>query len=51
MKVKLKRYGMALAFLFFVVLLMMIGTFGVEMFGEKMSQDMNITMHPKGERL
>ena len=51
MKATLKRYGIALALLFFVIFLMMIGTLGVEMFGEKMSQDMNITMHPKGRQL
>ncbi len=47
----LKRYGMALVFLFLVVVLMLLGTLGVKDFGDKMFQDANITIHPEGERV
>jgi len=47
----LKRYGMALLLLLFVILLMLAGTLGVTSFGEKMFEDANITIQPKGERI
>ncbi len=48
---RLKRYALAMLFLFIVVVLMLLGTLGVEKFGEKMFEDSNITMKPKGERI
>jgi len=48
---KLKRYGMALIFLFLVIILMLIGTLGVKDFGDKMFQDANITIKPQGQRI
>jgi len=47
----LKRYGIALLLLLFVVFLMLAGTLGVTSFGEKMFEDANITIKPKGERI
>jgi len=48
---RLKRYGMAFVFLLLVVILMLLGTLGVKSFGDKMFEDVNVTMHPKGERI
>jgi hypothetical protein len=42
---------MALLLLLFVILLMLAGTLGVTSFGEKMFEDANITIQPKGERI
>ncbi len=44
---------MALLFLFLVIFLMMLGTLGVEDFGDRLLKDSHIdtTMKPKGERL
>ena len=47
----LKRYSMALLFLLFVILLMLGGTLGVKSFGDKMFEDVNVTMKPKGEKI
>jgi len=45
----LKRYSMALVFLFVVVVLMLLGTMAVMSFGDKMVQEMGIEMKPRGE--
>jgi|GEM_PF-620639 hypothetical protein len=47
----LKRYGVALLILLFVVGLMLIGTHFVEDFGNSMMKDSNITMKPRGEKV
>jgi len=46
-----KRYGMAILFLFLVIFLMLMGTLGVKSFGDKMFEDSNITMKPKGNQI
>ncbi len=51
MKTILKRYGMALFFLFLVSFLMLLGTMGVKILGEKMFEDTGIEMKPRGEHL
>jgi len=51
MKNNLKRYGIALLFLFLVVFMMLLGTMGVKSFGDKMFQEANITIKPEGERI
>jgi hypothetical protein len=51
MQNRLKRYAMALLFLFLVIVLMLLGTLGVKDFGDKMFQDANITIQPEGEKL
>ncbi|UCM99567.1 hypothetical protein MLC35_08010 [Sulfurimonas sp. NW7] len=48
---RLKRYGMAVIFLFLVVILMLLGTLGVKDFGDQMFKDANITITPEGERI
>ena len=47
----LKRYSMALLFLFLVIALMIAGTLGVKSFGDKMFEDVNINMKPRGEEV
>jgi len=47
----LKRYSMALLFLFLVIFLMILGTWGVTLFGEKMFEESGVELHPRGERL
>lgn len=47
----IKRYSMALGLLLFVSLLMLIGTIGVKMLGDKMLEDTGIKMQPRGEDL
>jgi len=47
----LKRYSMALVFLVVVIFLMLLGTLAVKDFGDKMFEDLNVTMHPKGEHI
>ena len=47
----LKRYSMALLFLFIVVALMIGGTLGVKSFGDKMFEDVDINMKPRGEKV
>lgn len=51
MKAILKRYAMALFFLLFVSSLMLLGTMGVKMLGDKMFEDTGIEMKPRGEHL
>ncbi len=47
----LKRYALAIFFLIFISVLMLLGTMGVKSFGDKMFQDTGIEMKPRGERL
>ena len=47
----LKRYSMALFFLLLVVFLMVLGTWGVKSFGDKMFEDSGIKMQPRGEKI
>ena len=47
----LKRYGMALIFLFLVILLMVLGTMGVMSFGDSMVKDIGVEMKPRGENI
>ncbi|MCW8838192.1 MAG: hypothetical protein OQJ77_06590 [Thiovulaceae bacterium] len=47
----LKRFGVALIFLFFVIILMVAGTFGVKSFGDKMFENVDVKMKPRGEKL
>jgi hypothetical protein len=42
---------MAIVFLLLVIILMLLATLGVKDFGDKISKDANITMHPKGEKI
>ena len=51
MKEIIKRYSLALFFLLLVVLLMLLGTIGVKMFGDKMLEDTDMIMQPRGERV
>ena len=51
MKEKLKRYGVAFAILGVVVLMMLLGTLGVTMFGKKMFQEVDVEVKPVGEKL
>jgi len=48
---RLKRYSMAIIMLLIVIILMLAGTLGVKSFGDKMFEDANITIQPKGERI
>ena len=50
---RVKRYGMALIFLFLVIGLMLFATLGVKDFGDHLLKDSHVktTMKPKGERL
>lgn len=47
----LKRYSMALLFLLLVIFLMVLGTWGVKSFGDKMFEDSGIIMQPRGEKV
>ncbi|MDY0234327.1 MAG: hypothetical protein RBS11_09875 [Sulfurimonas sp.] len=47
----LKRYSMALTFLFLVIVLMIAGTMGVMKFGDMMIQDTGLEMKPRGESI
>ncbi|WP_188108600.1 hypothetical protein [Sulfurimonas lithotrophica] len=47
----LKRFGVALIFLTLVIILMIGGTLGVKSFGDKMFEDVDVKMKPRGERL
>ena len=47
----LKRYSLALVFLTFVILLMVLGTLGVTKFGDKMLEDTGVEMKPRGEKI
>lgn len=51
MKNMLKRWGMALVLLTFVVLLMLFGTYGVTKLGEKMFEGTGVEIKPEGENL
>lgn len=51
MREKLRRYGMALFFLFLVVFLMLLGTLGVKSLGDKMFEGTGVEMKPRGENL
>ncbi len=44
----LKRYSLALIFLFFVFALMLASTMGVMKFGDKMVQEIGTEMKPRG---
>ncbi len=48
----LKRYAMALIFLFLVVFLMLLATIGVMNFGDALVEDIGIEeMQPRGENI
>ncbi len=47
----LKRYSVAIGFLVLMALLMVLGTWAVTIFGEKMFEESGIEMHPRGESL
>ena len=47
----LKRYSVAIGFLLLMALLMILGTWGVTLFGEKMFEDSGVQIHPRGENL
>ncbi len=47
----LKRYSMAFAFLLFVIFLMVLGTWGVKSFGDKMFEESGVQMQPRGEKI
>lgn len=47
----LKRYSLALFFLFVVVFLMLLSTLAVKSFGDKMFEDIDVTMKPRGEKI
>jgi len=51
MKERLRRYGLALFFLFIVFGLMILGTMGVRLLGDKMIEGTDIEMKPRGEHL
>ena len=52
MIITIKRYGMALFFLFLVIILMLLATLGVTSFADKMSEDMDgVHIVPRGEKL
>jgi len=47
-----KRYSFAFTFLFLMAFLMLLGTWAVTIFGEKMLEDSGTQqMHPRGENL
>ncbi|SMP87768.1 hypothetical protein SAMN06313486_10630 [Epsilonproteobacteria bacterium SCGC AD-308-P11] len=47
----IKRYSMALVFLFLVIFLMLIATLGVKSFGDKMLENTDLKITPTGERI
>lgn len=47
----LKRYSLALLFLVLVAFLMVLGTLGVKIFGDKMLEDTGVEMKPRGEKV
>ncbi|MBW6488795.1 hypothetical protein [Sulfurimonas sp.] len=51
MRERLRRYSLALFFLFIVFGLMILGTIGVRLLGDKMIEGANIEMKPRGENL
>lgn len=46
-----KRYSLALFFLIFVVLLMLLSTLGVKYLSDKMFEKTDVQMQPRGEQL
>ncbi|MDA3947022.1 MAG: hypothetical protein PF439_10130 [Helicobacteraceae bacterium] len=46
-----KQYAVALLILLAVILLMVLGTWGVKSFGDKMFEDSGVKMQPRGERI
>lgn len=51
MRTVIKRYAFAILVLFLISFLMMLGTMGVKMFGDKMFEDSGVEMKPRGEHL
>ncbi len=51
MKETFKRYGLAIFFLLAISGLMVLGTMGVRMLGDKMIEGTDIEMKPRGEHL
>ncbi len=51
MKETLRRYGLAILFLFLVIFLMLLGTLGVKSFGDKMLEGTGVEMKPRGDNL
>jgi uncharacterized membrane protein len=47
----LKRYFIALIFFILVICLMLLGTLGVKMFGDKMLENTDAPMKPRGEKI
>jgi len=47
----IKRYSLAFGILFFVILLMFLGTFAVKSFGDNMLENSHETMKPRGEHI
>ncbi|MDD2906258.1 MAG: hypothetical protein PHW94_05480 [Sulfurimonas sp.] len=47
----LKRYALAFLILAFVIGLMLVGTYLVKSFGDKMFEGTDISIKPKGERV
>lgn len=47
----IKRYSMALLFLFLVIFLMLIATLGVKSFGDKMLENTDMQITPVGEKI
>lgn len=46
MREVLKRYSLALSILFFIALLMVLGTLGIKSFGEMLIEDSNGAINP-----
>lgn len=51
MKATLRQYGLALFFLLVISGLMVLGTMGVRVLGDKMIEGTDIEMKPRGEHL
>jgi len=47
----LKRYSLAIFFLLFVIIMMLVFTLGVERFGDKLLEDANITVMPTSQKV
>lgn len=47
----IKRYAMALLFLSLVIFLMILGTYGVKRFGDKMLEKTDVVMSPRGQKV
>jgi len=48
---RLKRYSMALLFLFLIIFLMALVTLGVKSFGDKMLEGVDVKIEPRGEKI